>query len=395
MTLFEFKSKLQEALFFILILTNTFVNIIGGSTGGNNYFFVSILIFFCFGFTVGFKIKLNLIVKIYSIIALGSILSLIYAEDINFVLEDLPRVVSNFLTIIMASLLINTRERLKKTLNIFIICISILALPNFLFTQGGVREMFWGGVNPVGATMFFGILFSIIMIFLSSKLYIIPIPLFLGVMLLTQSQKVILSLVILMGIFTLFSLLVEGIKKYKNYVIFIFLFSLVAYFFITKTSIGDSFIRTEATLTELQTGESVAGSAVGSGFRSYLITKGIDYALEKPFLGHGLNQYRFLFKSETGFNTYSHNTWLELLVSFGLIVTLIYAMLYLILIKNLIVLIHKKKDSLLIFLLASIITVIIIGQFQKMYYDVYTHMFLLITFFLINEKTRAQINEGG
>lgn len=393
LTYHSLKSFFQETQFFALILINTFVNLIGGSTGGNIFFYFSVAILISYSLTVNFNFKINFVVKVYSIVVLISLISLIYSKDILFVIEDLPRVLSNYITIIIASTFIHNYNRLKKALFIFISCITFLALPNLLFTQGGIREMYWGGVNQVGAIMFFGLIFSIIMTFLKSKLYLIPIPLFLGVMLLTQSQKVILSLAILLTIFSLTSLIVEGVRKYRRYILVIALFGITIYYLITKTSIGDSFLRTEATLTELQTGESVAGSALGSGFRNYLIDKGISYFLEKPLFGHGLNQYRYLFRLETGINTYSHNTWLELLVSFGLVVTLLYSMIYLKISKSLILTMRRTKSSLLIFIFSSIITVIIIGQFQKMFYDVFTHLFLVIALLITNIESKKLLHE--
>ncbi len=386
--------KIQEILFFLLILSNTFINLIGGSTGGNGYFYISCVIFFAYGLTVKFNFKFNFLIGLYSIIAILSFFSLVYAPGFDFVMEDLPRVLSNFMTLIIASTFVDGFKRLKKLLIFSVLCILFLAVPNLLWSTPGLREMYWGGVNPVGAMMFYGIVFSIILSFIYNKYFLIVIPVFIYVMILSQSQKVIFSLLIVVLVFLLLSLLLKGLSKYQKYIFILLIFGFVSSYLITNTKLGESFTRTQATLEEFQTGESVAGSAVGSGYRNFLLKKGYDYFTESPFFGHGLNQYRYLHINSTGVTTYSHNTWIELLVGFGIFVTIFYLIIYIKISKRLFSALKYEKNSLLIFLFSSLISVIIIGQFQKMYYDVFTHIFLLVILVIANFKINNRLNES-
>ncbi len=61
--------------------------------------------------------------------------------------------------------------------------------------------------------------------------------------------------------------------------------------------------------------EGSAGLNLSANIRKKMIIDGIELWEKKPILGYGINQYRF----ETEHDTYSHNNYIELLVSGGLI----------------------------------------------------------------------------
>lgn len=383
-----FKSKVQNILIFILLLLNTFINLIGGTTGGNNFFIASFFIALIYGATIKFRFRINFIAKIYFIIVLFSFLSLVYAKEADFVLDDLPRVLSNFLSIILVSAFLHSKKRLIKLLNYYVFNALLLAIPNLIFTETGVREMFWGGVNPVGSIMFFAILFSTLLIIISkTKKHLLLILIFLAVILVTQSQKVTLTLVFIYSMFLLYILFYKSLKQKLQYLMIGIAAFATVYLLINKTFLGESFSRTQATIQQLQTGEVVEGSAIGLGFRDDLLSKGVGFFLDKPILGHGLNQSRQLFLQDIGRATYTHNTTLELLISFGLIITFLYYIIYFILVKRLVNKIKYDGNYLFTYLLISIIGVLIVSYYQKMFYDVNLHLFLLVCLFLISNKS--------
>ena len=101
---------------------------------------------------------------------------------------------------------------------------------------------------------------------------------------------------------------------------------------------------------------------IGSGNvdRSTLLRIGmIDYGFlwfkERPILGYGINNYSKLYGSITGWYTYSHNNYIELLVGVGIIGTVIYYSSYLYLIKNAL----GKKNLFSAFAFVLIITIMI------------------------------------
>lgn len=76
--------------------------------------------------------------------------------------------------------------------------------------------------------------------------------------------------------------------------------------------------------------EGVGGPESSTNIRSAMIVDGLNLWKEKPLLGYGVNQYRY----KSVYNTYSHNNYIELLASGGLIVFVTYyGILFLLLVK--------------------------------------------------------------
>lgn len=64
--------------------------------------------------------------------------------------------------------------------------------------------------------------------------------------------------------------------------------------------------------------------------RSQMISDGIDLVIESPMIGYGLDSYRHV----SGHGTYSHNNFIELAVSGGLLLLLSYLVVYLVTIRR-------------------------------------------------------------
>jgi len=66
-----------------------------------------------------------------------------------------------------------------------------------------------------------------------------------------------------------------------------------------------------------------------TGGRDVFFMDGIRYFIKSPIWGHGINNYRILNGQDTGIYTYSHNTFIELLVGVGpLGIILFYSLFY-------------------------------------------------------------------
>ena len=59
-----------------------------------------------------------------------------------------------------------------------------------------------------------------------------------------------------------------------------------------------------------------------------MIQYGMDYFKERPLLGHGIENFRYLYAQEVGKETYSHNNYIELLVNNGIVGLLLYYSFY-------------------------------------------------------------------
>lgn len=75
--------------------------------------------------------------------------------------------------------------------------------------------------------------------------------------------------------------------------------------------------------------------------RLLMINIGIDRFFEKPIFGYGLDNYRVLLNNHIGIETYSHNNFIELLISGGIIGFVIYYIIIAFIIKKL----YKYKNS--------------------------------------------------
>jgi len=82
--------------------------------------------------------------------------------------------------------------------------------------------------------------------------------------------------------------------------------------FIMGPFLWESFSATEVWK---RTVEGVQGLNLSSEIRKQMIKDGVLLWLNRPFLGYGINQFRF----ETAWDTYSHSNYIEMLVSAGLL----------------------------------------------------------------------------
>lgn len=82
--------------------------------------------------------------------------------------------------------------------------------------------------------------------------------------------------------------------------------------------------------------------------RAQYIKIGLDAFIDSPFIGYGINNYRYINMSETGHLTYSHNNFIELLVGIGSIGFIVYYSYYVKLTCEFLRLYIRKKTSMLL-----------------------------------------------
>ena len=82
--------------------------------------------------------------------------------------------------------------------------------------------------------------------------------------------------------------------------------------------------------------------------RAQYIKVGLDAFVDSPFIGYGINNYRFINMNETGHLTYSHNNFVELLVGIGSVGFILYYYFYVKLAYEFIRLYIRKKTSMLL-----------------------------------------------
>ncbi|WP_062051716.1 O-antigen ligase [Bacillus sp. JCM 19034] len=97
---------------------------------------------------------------------------------------------------------------------------------------------------------------------------------------------------------------------------------------------------------------SIDGSTM---IRRDMISLGLAWFKESPFLGHGANSYRELYGLTTGWYTYSHNTYVELLVGIGIIGLVVYFYPYFTILKKSL----RAKSQYSLFAISIIVTLLI------------------------------------
>jgi O-antigen ligase len=129
--------------------------------------------------------------------------------------------------------------------------------------------------------------------------------------------------------------------------------------------------RIEALVKMIKLGQSDESSVVT---RFLYIQRGWSYFLRNPWHGYGLDTFRYLAGS---YGTYSHNNYIELLVSGG-IPTLFFFYFYrfIVLIK----LVNFNKDKLLVLLFVLLVLLFIleygfVSYFERIYIIIYTFIF--------------------
>lgn len=148
---------------------------------------------------------------------------------------------------------------------------------------------------------------------LKTVLQFVAIGLFIFVIFGTGSRNGLFSVLILLGFWVLFVSkgLIRSIQKNRSIkrILFIFVLIISTFFFIHEFAYSNIAER----LTELTKSEA-------KDTREVMIEFGINLFKDKPLFGYGVNNFRSYYPAAT----YSHNTYIEILVSTGLVGAFLY-----------------------------------------------------------------------
>lgn len=398
MTRTEGKRKLyfnwHLACIAVLVFAVFFFSLLGGFRFGMLFLFISSFIFFLVVAKNG-SFKFGTINKIYLAFTIWCTLSVVWAVDRAYCFDVLiPLWSANFLMASIYNYCV-TKEKILRVVAISIYVGVSLALLNAIKTPLGARETYYGGVNVLGFAMLSTLLLTIWMALQKKFIYLVFAPLFLFVIFITASQKVILSILIVFLIYMGLLLYKRRIKLFFKIAIISSIAVAVAAAYFQK--VGDleyAYIRTAATIETLITGERAnwaAGGADGEGLRGDLVDKGIEYISQNPILGYGINNYRPLLKNDVGFETYSHNTPIEIVIGIGFFGMILYYVIFIILLLKLLKAYKKSKSSDNLYLAACLIAIAVVGQFMQLYFDAFAHFFLAIVYSYVK---RQEITDG-
>ena len=189
--------------------------------------------------------------------------------------------------------------------------------------------------------------------------------------------------IVLLSLFAFFLIKSKSVFQFFRYVILITIIGIIFYYLIMNvgflyTIVGSRF---EVLINGLLSGGDFEYRT--SAFtRDSMIETGIVLFAQKPLVGYGLDNYKYV----SGFSVYSHNNFIEILVSCGLIgFFLFYVPLFVMVVR----LFKKKNKSLESIALLAFLIVSIICQFG---YVAYLQRVSLLLYALVASITMASSN---
>ena len=321
-----------------------------------------------------------------------SVLSSLWAVDSSCSFEITKKMLIRSMVLWFVSIVCNEKTDFLDILKLFIIAsvinslyillaVDLTTLGNVRIGAGSLGEE-WNA-NGIGMTMAFSA-FMAYFLFKNQK---------------NKKEKLLyLMVTIFFGIIVLFT----GSKK----ALFIFIFAPLLFYYVTS----ENKIRTTILillggicLLYLIMNVSSLYNVIGKRIKKFLFyftkkgkpdsstlsrMKMIKYGFlcfkRKPILGYGINNYIPLFGRLTGWYTYSHNNYIELLVGIGIVGTAIYYFSYIYILKKTL----GKKDLFSVFACVSIITILIVEIGLVSYITFYIQLLICLGFSVssINEQ---------
>lgn len=233
----------------------------------------------------------------------------------------------NMIVLIPLSIYIRNMARLKAVLQLVVYSTITMCFFIFFFTdvslimaESSLRlassDNSWNS-NSIGISC--SISFIICMYFMKTKswskaIYLLAMVLFLVVAVMTGSRKSILILLIGFSFYTMLkqargkSLCVFGTMVTVAISIYLIISVPMLY-----DLVGVRFNSFFSYFTDKSSGDS------STQYRMDMILYGIEWFKNKPFIGYGMDNFRYLFESATGRLAYAHNNYIELLVGGGII----------------------------------------------------------------------------
>jgi len=302
---------------------------------------VKILYIFFMGINfIMHKIKLQWCIVWSYLFILLNLVSLFWSSMEYDIFYNLIWILQAILIFSLTTINLNSKDDLEYIMKCFIIGNSVLAIRLIMVTPiqlwGTMRIGSIVGYNPnvIGIQLIFGIISSMYFLITNKprrKIILILINvLFFALILFSGSRKSLL-----IGFLVYF--LIRNKENTKKIFIFLFLLPLIFAgigYLIFKVDIFYNVIGNRLeTLIDVLKGEA-------DNIRISMIKEGIRLFINKPIFGNGIDAFTRL----SGFETYSHNNYIEILVNYGLIGFIIYYSIYFYIIVKLLYKIKFKNS---------------------------------------------------
>lgn len=332
-------------------------------------------------------------VQVYGGLALFSLMSLGWAYDPELGWTVVVRVLRAFLAILIIINSIRNRAELMLFMQTYCLFLAVLSAFAMLGVSGEEEaEFLFGSKNTIGPMAVCLLTANLLLWQLGNRLLIVTLPLALLAVVWSTSLKSFLAVVIF-G-FTMVAISILDIKRlaaiYKLGVVSTLIFVLA----VSAIDIGRferAYLRIESRLEHYaqEIGWVGSGFEIDSGsqieLRSNFVESGLRYFMDAPIHGHGANQFRILYAKETGFQTYSHNTFIELLVGLGSIGCMMFVyFLWKIAKKSW----RFRRDPIGTMVFSYLLAFIVLGSAQEVFYNIPFLALLTIgdRYFVLSER---------
>lgn len=339
-------NKFIDTIMFFYILSLYLFSNKAGMTIYSNALAFFLVVAICMNFLITKrKLIFNRLLKIQLTFIILSTLSYYFAIDADTVIRKVKTLLLIFLLMLS---LINYVDSYKKVRNIiisfiysgFIVSIYIIINSDFLSLTRLGSEL--GNVNAVGMIITISSIFCFYIILSEKKYYCYGLILItmITTILLTGSRKALLFLFL-----AILVILYLKSKKSIKRIIWLFLISILAlsliYYIVIKVPLFYEVIgKRIENLFYFISGQGT--NEVSINERTYMVKFGVEMFKNKPFIGYGIDNYRFLLGNNYGLETYAHNNYIELMIGIGIVGVVIYYLTHIIVLKDLF---HKCKQS--------------------------------------------------
>lgn len=281
---------------------------------------------------------------------------------------------------------VRTSFEKAKRLLIWCALASSIALTFMNFAETG--SIFFrgskGGYNPNSMAVFISYILSLIFCTTpqKTKWHWICIAILIAVCILASTRKAPLVIAIVILAYYCF----KYPQKLPKYVLIFTLVAIVAYWLLINISfLYDSFGNRIESLINFLQGLEGDGSVES---RSAYIELGMEYFKKSPLLGNGVYTFQTL---DGSYNTYSHNNYVELLYSVGLIGTISYYFTHLITLIKGFFRYALNQDLLACVSFAFLVAYLVTDYALVTYYDRHSLIILVFAIAMLSNKREREL----
>ncbi len=330
---------------------------------------------------IPFKLT-NYTAWLFGFILLGC-MSALWSKSTVFVMDVIKPLVVIFVVLYFINSKLSSKEDIEEILKCYVIAIFITCI--YILTNIDLKEIGhiqigkgviegWNG-NAIGLCMASGAMISLYFVLItktrSRVIYVLTSILFTYVVLYTGSRT---SLIVLIAGIAVYVFLNNPKKIVRNTIIVIALLFVAYYLIMNVESLYNVLgVRFEGLFSMFSGDVDKADNS--ALLRETFIENGVQWFAEKPIIGYGLNNYKYLNRIATSFETYAHNTFIEIAVGLGIVGLIFYYSFYF----NLIFKLYKKNnagnDNKLNCFIIAVLVSSLIGQYGDVnYYSMYQNL---------------------